>query len=160
LGPHQHNTLKRGLLLALALLLAPEGSAQIYKRTDSAGRVHFTDKSPEEARREEAKIDVNAFDGTPVIRNADVVQRKQDASRAASGTLTMYATSWCVGCRQARDYLGKNGITFHEIDVEAHPDNHRRFRVYGGRGVPLFVYGPRTMRGFTPEAMEQFLAAR
>lgn len=38
---------------------------------------------------------------------------------AATGTLTMYSTPWCGYCRRLKSQLGREDITFEEIDIEA-----------------------------------------
>jgi len=33
-------------------------------------------------------------------------------------TLTMYTTTWCGYCRRLKDQLGREGISFAEVDIE------------------------------------------
>ena len=37
---------------------------------------------------------------------------------AAPGTLTMYSTPWCGYCRRLKSQLGREDISFEEIDIE------------------------------------------
>ena len=38
---------------------------------------------------------------------------------AAVGTLTMYSTPWCGYCRRLKSQLGREDISFEEVDIEA-----------------------------------------
>jgi glutaredoxin len=153
----------RAALLAIAFASAPPAFAEIYKWTDSNGKVHFSDRAPPDAKAQKLKTDVQSFDAPPMIeRPADVIRRparNDSAARPQATQLTMYATSWCGYCRRARAYFAQKGISYREVDVEASEANQKEFRAYGGRGVPLFVRGDHRMRGFSAEAFERFLAA-
>lgn len=36
----------------------------------------------------------------------------------ASAAVKIYSTTWCVYCRMVKEYLGKLGVPFQEIDIE------------------------------------------
>jgi len=151
------------LLLALGVLcISAAAHAQVYKWTDSTGKLHYGDRPPQDVRKEELKIGVQSFDAPPMIeRAADVIRRpaKVDAgAKREPAGLTMYATTWCGYCRRARAYFAERGIAYREVDVEASDANQKEFRQYRGRGVPLFVMADKRMRGFSAAAMDQFLA--
>lgn len=38
---------------------------------------------------------------------------------ALTGTLTMYSTPWCGYCRRLKCQLGREDISFAEVDIEA-----------------------------------------
>ena len=38
---------------------------------------------------------------------------------AVTGTLTMYSTPWCGYCRRLKSQLGREDISFAEVDIEA-----------------------------------------
>jgi mycoredoxin len=40
----------------------------------------------------------------------------------ATDTFTMYTTPWCGYCQRLKGQLGREGITFEEVDIEQHPD--------------------------------------
>jgi glutaredoxin len=150
--------MKGAVLVLLAIGPALPAAAEIYKWTDSTGKVHYTDKPPADAvKKQEMKIDVQSFGGPPEI----VVPNRKPGSEAPRSTpLVMYATSWCGYCRKARAYLAQKAIPYREIDIEASAANHREYKSLGGRGVPFFVAGDRKMRGFNAEAMDRFLTQR
>ena len=41
---------------------------------------------------------------------------------ADAGILTMYSTTWCGYCRRLKNQLDREGITYTEVDIEAHPE--------------------------------------
>jgi len=38
-----------------------------------------------------------------------------------TGELTMYSTTWCGYCRRLKSQLEREGIAFHEVDIERDP---------------------------------------
>ena len=53
------------LLLCLACSLALPAVGEIYKWTDSTGKVHYSDKPPAEAKKQEIKVEAQSFGGPP-----------------------------------------------------------------------------------------------
>jgi mycoredoxin len=60
----------------------------------------------------------------------------------AAETFTMYSTPWCGYCQRLKAQLGREGITFEEVDIEQHPDAAAVVeRVNNGnQTVPTLVY--------------------
>ena len=56
--------------------------------------------------------------------------------------LTMYSTQWCGYCQRLKAQLGREGITYTEIDIEHDAEAAALFeKVNGGnRTVPTVVY--------------------
>ena len=40
----------------------------------------------------------------------------------ATGTITMYSTTWCGYCQRLKSQLGNAGIEYNEVNIEEHPD--------------------------------------
>jgi mycoredoxin len=59
-----------------------------------------------------------------------------------SETFTMYTTPWCGYCQRLKGQLGREGITFEEVNIEHHPDAAGIVeRVNdGNQTVPTLVY--------------------
>ena len=59
-----------------------------------------------------------------------------------SETFTMYTTPWCGYCQRLKGQLGREGITFEEVNIEQHPDAAGIVeRVNdGNQTVPTLVY--------------------
>ncbi len=149
------------LACALALALAPPAAAQVYKWVDSAGKVHYGDKPPEDAKKQELKLPVQSFSGPPQTDSWREILRRapRDGSpKPDPAGLTMYSASWCGYCRQAREYMAGKGIAFREVDIDSSAEAGAEFRRFGGKGVPLFIAGEQRMRGFSPGALDALLA--
>jgi glutaredoxin len=70
---------------------------------------------------------------------------------AADGQVVLYRTSWCGYCRQAASYMQQKGIAYVERDIETSAENKAEYRQLGGTGgVPMLVFGQKTMMGFSP----------
>ncbi|MVA76132.1 mycoredoxin [Auraticoccus sp. F435] len=56
--------------------------------------------------------------------------------------VTMYTTTWCGYCARLKTQLNRQGITFEEVDIEAHPEAADIVaRVNGGnQTVPTLVF--------------------
>jgi len=158
----------RALLIMLCCSIAFSVGAQVYKWTDSTGKVHYGDKPPEGTKTEQLKTDaVTSYEGTPqvddwgaVIRRPTTVESLKPRPEATSKALTMYATSWCPYCKRARIYFEAKGIAYREVDIEASKENNAEYKQYGGKGVPLFIYREKRMRGFSEAGMDRFLASK
>ena len=144
----------RCLIVAILLVAAPV-AAQVYKWTDSQGRVHYGDRPPDDAKKQELKIRVNSYDGPVQVRDWS----SAFGTRAA-GQVTMYSTRWCGHCKNARRYFAEKRIAYRELDVESSEAAAREFKALGGDGVPLILVGNKAMSGFDPESFEALLASR
>lgn len=40
----------------------------------------------------------------------------------ATGTVTMFSTTWCGYCRRLKSQLDREGIAYDEVDIERKPD--------------------------------------
>jgi mycoredoxin len=59
-----------------------------------------------------------------------------------SETFTMYTTSWCGYCTRLKGQLGREGITFQEVNIEEQPDAATLVEQVnnGNQTVPTLVY--------------------
>ena len=147
----------RCLVLA-ALLLAAPAAAQVYKWTDPSGKVHYGDRPPDDAKKEELKIRIPSYDGPVQVRDWSAVLGTTPGA-ASAGQVTMYSTTWCGHCRNARNYFAAKRIPYRDLDVESSASAAREFKRLGGSGVPLILVGGKAMSGFNPESFEELLRA-
>ena len=147
----------RALLAVAGLLAAMAASGQVYRWTDSTGKVHYGDRPPDEAKARELRI--QSYDGPVEVRDWGGVLRGKTVPGSGPG-LTMYSTSWCGYCKRARAYFGQKNIRYTEVDVEKSPEGKQRFKELGGKGVPLIVMGSKVMRGFSVERFEAMASKR
>ena len=148
----------RWLLLVAFLAVAP-AAAQVYKWTDPSGKVHYGDRPPEDAKKQEVKIRIPSYDGPVQVRDWSAIL-KTNPSAASAGQVTMYSTSWCGHCKNARNYFAAKRIAYRDLDVEKSDAAASEFKRLGGSGVPLILVGGKAMSGFDPEAFEALRAAR
>jgi glutaredoxin len=148
--------LVRALAFALlAAALCTAAGAQVFKWTDAAGKTHYGDRPPEEAKKQELRIRATSFDGPVEVRDwSAVLKRRPEGDAPVRSGVTMYSTDWCGHCRNARNYFKAKGIAFTEIDVEKSESGKREFQALGGGGVPLILAGGKSMRGFSAAAFE------
>jgi glutaredoxin len=145
-------------LALIALLAVAPAAAQVYKWTDPNGKVHYGDRPPEDAKKQELKIRIPSYDGPVQVRDWSAVLGSKAAG--SSSEVTMYSTSWCGHCKNARNYFAAKRIPYRDVDVETSEAAAREFKRLGGSGVPLILVGNKTMSGFNPESFEALLAGR
>jgi glutaredoxin len=141
-------------IAAIALLLGLPAFAQVYKWTDSTGKVHYGDRPPEDAKKQELRIRIPSYDGPVEVRDWGAVLRRKAAPGGGSASITMYSTDWCGHCKNARRYFASKGISYRELDVEKSDSGRREYEALGAGGVPLIVVGDKFMRGFSAAAFE------
>ena len=154
----------RAVLAALFLLAVPAG-AQVFKWTDAQGKTHYGDKPPEDAKTEQIKVDARSYDGPPQIQDWAAILRRPAKGeslqpRAAPAGLTMFSAVWCGPCKRAKAYLAQKGISYRDVDIEGSEANAKEFASFGGGGVPLFISGEKSMRGFSPAALDSLDASK
>lgn len=77
--------------------------------------------------------------------------------------VTVYGTSWCGACAQARKYFSAKGIPFVDKDIEkdtaAAQELAQKAKRAGiePRGVPVIDVRGHLLEGFSPQAIEQAL---
>jgi mycoredoxin len=65
--------------------------------------------------------------------------------------LTLYSASWCRDCREAKRFLAKHNIPFHEIDIESTPGAADAVIAnVGKRAIPQFVIDGRWVQPYKP----------
>src|SRR2546425_6117871 len=147
----------RLLLACLALLVAANAAAQIYRWTDEKGHVVYGNQPPAGAKPDVVQDRINSYGGPPEMRQAPPVSAATPPPVAAV-PVVLYATSWCPYCAQARAYFAKKGVSYIEHDVEKSAAAQAEFKRLGGRGVPLIVHGANVMRGFREQSLDALLA--
>jgi len=63
--------------------------------------------------------------------------------------ITIYSTSWCPSCVNAKAFLDNKGATYTEVDVEQWDDPRGKLEALTGRrSVPQIVIGDTHVGGF------------
>lgn len=83
---------------------------------------------------------------------AELVKR-----HAATGSITMFTTSTCPYCEQARTWLKQHDIAWLECNVETSLPCRQRFEAQGAPGVPLMLVNGHWQLGFDTAWLAQAL---
>jgi len=134
-------------MLAVAALATGLVHAEIFRWTDEAGRVHYSDSPPDKGKTSKVKIRVQSITGPATVTAANTAPRPAPAS-GVKDKVKLYTTTWCGYCKRAKAYLVQRGIGYDEVDVEASDQGRREFASLGGRGVPVILVGAQRMDGF------------
>lgn len=143
------------VVVALAFVTA-SSAGELYRWVDEQGTVHFSDRAPDEGAERIELEPINSVTPVKALEASDAASRADERGQAAGGRVTMYSTSWCGYCKQARQYFRAEGIPFTEHDIEASARARRAYDRLGGGGVPLLEVGTRTMNGFSVDSFERF----
>lgn len=118
---------------------------KIVKWVDEQGRTHYGEKLPPGEKSE--KIETRVSEYTPVKNDSQIFEQ---IAKEKKKNVVMYSTRWCGYCKKARNFLKKHAIPFIEYDIERSAKAKAQHQALGGGGVPLFVVGKQTIRGFNP----------
>lgn len=60
----------------------------------------------------------------------------------ATGTVTMYSTSWCGYCRRLKGQLDREGIAYTEVNIELDPESAKFVETVnnGSQLVPTVLF--------------------
>lgn len=123
----------------LALERAQQGRDEEQRAEDEARR-----------KREEAERDRK--------RHEDVLRDLQDQALGSARnkvTITMYSTTWCGVCTEARNYMQSKQIAFRELDVDHDAAAKAKARTLNPRGsVPTIAIDEEVLVGFSPKSLE------
>jgi len=133
--------------LAVCPLLA---NADIYQWKDASGKVHFSDKKPENRPAQQLNPKINSFQATAVETPAAAPEPAAPPPK----DVVMYSTQRCGYCKKARAHFKQAGIAYREYDIDASESARRRYDGFGARGVPLIFVGKARMDGFSEKRFD------
>lgn len=157
----------RRLMVATACTLAVLPASAQYKVVLPDGKVVYTDRPP--------------ADSTSRVTNVGPAKTALPAPRAGSTTggasalaaglptelrsivqrypVTLYTTSDCAACDNARRLLQQRGVPYTERGVVSEDDALALERLSGARTLPALSIGPQPLRGFAEADWTNFLDA-
>lgn len=141
------NKIKQIVFILVALLITSSTQAEIYKWVDEAGRVHYSDVKPEEAKVE--KLNIKPVNSITVPEVVDIGYEPPEREKRRGKKVVMYSTEWCGYCKKAAAYFRKNNIPFKEYDVEKTEKGKKDYKKLNGSGVPIILVGDKRMNGFS-----------
>lgn len=88
-------------------------------------------------------------------RVARELANEGQASARRNVKITMYSTSWCRACKQARAYMSEHAIAFTDYDIEQDPTAARQQKLLNPRGsIPTISIDGDVLIGFSPSSLE------
>ena len=141
----------RVLIFFLACLCAYPGAADIYKWTDTDGKIHFSDQKPSAANSERVHPQINSYTQVTYQLAPAILPSK---SGKAAKEVVMYSTAWCKYCKKARAYFAENNIPYTDYDIEHSDEAKSNYDAIGGRGVPIIFVGQSRMSGFSERGFD------
>ena len=158
--------MSRRAVAALLLAAALPAAAAMYKVVGADGKISYVDTAPSDARQGKVtEFKVESYTGPAQVGTLGAqpdwaaILRRPVSVQEARASLVMYSTQACGYCRKAKQYMQSKGIAYSEIDVGKDARGKEEYQRLGGRGVPFFVVGGRTMTGFAEAALDDLLRA-
>lgn len=144
--------LAAALALGLSLCAVP-AAAQIYKWVDGHGVTHYSDAPPPPGAPANTRVEIKSFASGP---QAELPPQLAEAMRYRP--VTLYSTSPCDVCDQARAMLRARGIPYTEKTVNTVED-HAALKQAGSNGqLPLLLVGRRKQIGYEQNSWDVLLS--
>ena len=148
-----------GMVLSLVVSVMA-AYAEIYSYVDDKGATVFVDdiaRVPKKYRNKLKTRDNLQVNGMEVPAGRTARQEQVAAPEPVTGPVELYVTSWCGYCKKMERSLAEKGVSFVKYDIEKDADANRRFKEFGGAGVPLVNVGGKIVRGYNPDYVLQLL---
>jgi glutaredoxin len=138
-------------LLAVASIAAAGCSAhaqQLFRWTDSEGRVHFSDRAPMDVTK--------GVDKRTLTKNTSEPTTDYATQQAVKNfPITLYTTSSCGDiCAKAKSLLSERGAPFSEVVVGDEATRTRLQQVSSDTQVPVLTVGREVTKGWEPNAYQ------
>jgi glutaredoxin len=119
--------------------------------TDSQGHKIYSDRSPEQARKQRRGIkrQMQCMEGVTEIFSGPTT--------AGSGRVVLLTARWCDSSKTARAYLRKNKIKFVEYDIDRQQAGRLLYQQLPRQAVPAIVAGNQKMFGFRADLARDLL---
>jgi glutaredoxin len=132
-------------IFVLALMLAGNAQAELYRSIDKDGKVHYSDV-PLQGSDDVAAVKVDKAPVPEEILPYEVQRAKQNFP------VTLYTFPDCgSACKIARDFLTKRGIPFAEKSLVTNEDINAFRKDSGDSQIPAISIGKNWLKGFLEE---------
>lgn len=135
--------------VAVLLALVALPSHALYKIVGPDGKVTYTDR-PQTA----GQVTPMHADGRLDTQVALPAQLQQASSRFP---VTLYVTSNCDPCENARRLLRQRGVPHEEKVIVSEADSQAFERLTGGRDAPTLAIGAQILHGLSPDVWDAYL---
>lgn len=71
--------------------------------------------------------------------------------------ITLYSTTSCAHCKQAKAFFKQKGVQFQEWNVQRNQRAYKEWQRLGSRGVPVIVIAGEKIDGFNKSKLEKAL---
>lgn len=130
--------------------------ADIYKWTDSNGKVHYSDAEPAEQKAETVNVDnINTFTDVSISDAPGWKGFYQPEIKPRVKNVVMYSTARCGYCKKARRYFTERGIDFTEKMIDSDKAAYEEYQQLDATGVPVILVGNKRMNGFSEKMFEK-----
>ena len=149
-------TTRAVVLVAMSLALASGAlcAQQMYKWKDDQGVVHYSDTPPPPKEKKVEVKDFSAPSMTPAVPLPYAL-----AQAVKNNPVTLYTTTQCAPCDEARALLRRRGVPYSEKTVVSNEDQLKLRQVSGDLQIPLLIVGRTKLRGFEPDGWQAALEA-
>lgn len=150
-------------ILLCILFSSTAGLAQLYYWVDEKGVKHCSSDPPPDRPgiRSVKQYQFNSAEDASEPEepeSKDATTEVQTPVKRKTPPVTIYTTSWCGVCKEAKAWMAANKVPYTEIDIEQSEENHRRYKEAGGqKGVPLIICSGQSMEGWGEGRMRQML---
>lgn len=136
--------MNRIAVILLALAFATPAAAELYRWTDSQGRVHYSDQPPPPNIKQMKRI------ASPGASSAEPTQ--------ARPPVVLYNADCGPTCDQAADYLRQRGVPFSLRNAEKDKAAATELKARtGALEVPVLFIGESMQRGYSPSVWDKML---
>ncbi|MET3105303.1 glutaredoxin [Oxalobacteraceae bacterium GrIS 2.11] len=131
------------IFLGLVLLMVGLSvQAQVYKWVDANGKVTYSDTPPP---KNVTNVETRSFSSS---EESGVALPFELAKAVKSAPVTMYISTPCPICDEARNFLKQNGIPYSEKTVTTNADIEKLNKLSGGNQLPFLLIGKIKLIGY------------
>lgn len=146
-----------GALLALMLAASGLPAHALFKVVGPDGRITYTDRPPAASVGRQVPLGSNTPLSDAAVALASLpLELRQVVNRFP---VTLYTSTECAPCENARRLLQGRGVPFTERQVINEDDAEALNRITGGRSVPSATIGSQALRGFAEGDWQSYLDA-
>lgn len=138
------------LSLVVTLLVTANAHAQLYKWVAPDGKITYSDTPPPSSAR---KVEEKALAVGPSSTGLPF----ELANAVKASPVTLYTTSKCEACTDARNFLNTRGIPFAEKTVNNNDEIARLKQAGGDRQLPFATIGSNKQSGFNSDLWDAAL---
>jgi len=151
-------TTRAVVVVGMAMMVASSMTLaqQMYKWKDDQGVVHYSDSPPPP---HEKRVEVKDFSGATAPMTPAVPLPYALAQAVKNNPVTLYTSSDCVPCDQARNALRDRGVPFSEKTVGNDADRARLADAGGSNSVPFITVGSTKLSGYAADELQRALTA-